>query len=169
MIRCLLLIAALLPLDNRELMRTFAAMVLRAHTLRGSEVAAFVVRERDGSLQCRMWPNSGRWESQQFTGAVPPNTVAIVHTHPEDGSAEPSPTDIATAKHLHVLVYVVKRYEIYAAEPEAGEILRIVRAHEWVRDAYRTPSIGVRPSAPSIVTSTIAIAQIPSPLPMNPR
>jgi proteasome lid subunit RPN8/RPN11 len=125
--------------EDPQLLHKFAEMLTHASTFVGWEVAAFVVREPDGNLQCVLWPTSGRADSQVFQGTVPDNVVAIVHTHPQRMDRKPSDGDIALARRLGLPNYVLSRYGIYAAEP-SGEVVPVVEQMNWTTSAMRSPA-----------------------------
>jgi proteasome lid subunit RPN8/RPN11 len=72
------------------------------------EEAAFVVRDVDGAMHFVVWPSTNETLRTHFTGRMPANTVAIVHTHPLDQPL-PSPDDEALAQRLRIPVYVLTR------------------------------------------------------------
>ena len=84
------------------------------------EHAAFIVRDADGSLSFREWPYASESRQATFHGAIPPGTVAIIHTHP---NAIPVPTqpDSELAKRLHLPVYVLTRTRVTRTSGGAAE------------------------------------------------
>src|SRR5690242_13357443 len=46
------------------------------------ERAAFVIQNPDGSIACQCWPSKHSYLAESFNGVIPPNAIAIVHTHP---------------------------------------------------------------------------------------
>ena len=81
------------------------------------ERAAFLIQERDGSLTLEPWPHGG-FRHATFRGAIPPRTIAILHTHPAD-EPEPSARDRAEARRLGLPVVVITPRSVIAAEPTA--------------------------------------------------
>ena len=69
------------------------------------EAAAFLVVNGDG-YECRMWPREVRYHSHVWSGRVPDNTVAIIHSHPAD-QPDPSANDAGVARALRISVFVV--------------------------------------------------------------
>lgn len=70
-----------------------------------TERAAFLIRERDGTLTLQPWPNGGHRHAT-FRGAIPLRTIAILHTHPKR-EPDPSARDRAEAKRLGIPVVVI--------------------------------------------------------------
>jgi hypothetical protein len=84
------------------------------------EGAAFITRDGDGFL-CEMWPRSVTFHSTSWSGRIPANTVAIVHSHPAD-IPEPSVGDAALARTLGIPVLVVTPRGVTAAGPGASAV-----------------------------------------------
>jgi hypothetical protein len=82
------------------------------------EHAAFLIRERDGSLTLEPWTHSG-FRHASFRGVIPARTIAILHTHPE-GDPDPSSGDRAEARRLGLPVVVITPGSVIAADPSAG-------------------------------------------------
>ena len=72
------------------------------------EHAAFIVRDDSGEARLVPWPFDRQAFEATFHGAVPPNAIAIVHTHPNSVPL-PSAGDAALARRLGLPVYVVTR------------------------------------------------------------
>ena len=69
------------------------------------EAAAFLVVNGDG-YECRMWPREVHYRSHVWSGRVPDNTVAIIHSHPAD-QPDPSAHDAGVARALGIPLFVV--------------------------------------------------------------
>jgi proteasome lid subunit RPN8/RPN11 len=115
------LLAALRDLRTRGLMQTDQR-----------EVAAFVVRRDDGSLNIVMWPHSANFRSERYEGAVPAGTVAIAHTHPPQADQRPSRGDIEQAKKIGMPIYVVTRWNLWVADAH-GDVHELVARTDWSR------------------------------------
>jgi hypothetical protein len=91
------------------------------------EHAAFAVRDRDGRVHFVRWPL--RWEERQakYSGTIPSDAFAIVHTHP-NGYPKPSFNDIGVAQRLGIPVYVVTRR---AVSVTTGREVKIITAGDW--------------------------------------
>ena len=80
------------------------------------ERAAFLIRERDGSLTLEPWPDRG-YRHATFRGRVPARAIAILHTHPK-AEPEPSARDRAEAERLGIAVVVITPSGVVAAVPD---------------------------------------------------
>ena len=69
------------------------------------EGAAFLIANRD-AFECRMWPRSPGFHSQEWRARVPENAVAIIHSHPAH-LPDPSWADMQLAKRLRLPIFVV--------------------------------------------------------------
>lgn len=72
------------------------------------EQAAWAVADADGSVTFVMWPFNHETWAATYRGVIPANTIAIVHTHPNDRPL-PSDDDRSTAQRLRMPVYVLTR------------------------------------------------------------
>ena len=93
----------------------------------GIEHAAFAVRDQDGRTHFVRWPL--RWQDRRagYRGSIPPNTFAIVHTHP-NRYREPSADDSAVARRLGIPVYVVTRWGVAVT---TGHEKKIITVGDW--------------------------------------
>lgn len=108
-----------------------------------TERAAFLVREEGGQYRCVAWPLDGRLQRQEFRGAIPDRTVAIIHTHPAElplGSTD----DERTAVKLSVPIFVLTPLNIYMITAR-GVSVPVVENREW---ATFSASSSTRCSAP---------------------
>jgi len=94
-----------------------------------NERAGFLLRERDGGLTFAPWKN-GDFARASYSGAIPSNAIALVHTHPMTHSSLPSARDRAEARRLGMPVVVVSRDGFSAARPDGAVV--------WLSEA-RTP------------------------------
>ena len=123
-----ILIAAL-TLDQHVL-RMFTEVLRRGDAgLMSTESAAFIVRQRDGDVQCVAWPRTYEVHAATYKGAAPEGTVAIVHTHPVEWP-EPSQGDRAIARQLAIEVFSVTRSDIWEADP-SGTVTARIRGRLW--------------------------------------
>jgi hypothetical protein len=113
------LLAALRDLRTRGIMQT-----------EQREVAAFIVRREDGSLNAVIWPQNGRYRSGHYEGPVPAGTVAIAHTHPPEADRRPSRGDIEQAKKIGMPIYVVTRWNLWVADAQ-GDVHELVARTDW--------------------------------------
>ncbi len=100
------------------------------------EVAAFIVREPNGDLACRLWPPSAGRRSEHYDGPLPVGTMAIAHSHPYYAPL-PSTIDVAQAKRIGLPIYVVSRWELHVVDPISGERVRLLRGRNWSGIAER--------------------------------
>ena len=89
------------------------------------ERAAFLIRERDGSLTLEPWSDGGHHHAS-FRGAIPARTIAILHTHPAK-YPEPSAHDHAVAKRLGIPVMAITRRGVVGAMAD-GSVWRVAQA-----------------------------------------
>ena len=89
---------------------------------RDLEQAAFLTAKPDGSLGCVLWPATSEREASTFHGELPPDTIAVVHTHPREWQ-DPSAQDSLLSKRLDLSVVVVTHGFIVDVDP-AGAISR---------------------------------------------
>ena len=95
-----------------------------------TESAAFLVRDKTGDFRCVAWPYDGRPYRQEFVGAIPEGTFAIIHTNPSDSSPEVSVGDAGTAMRLSLPVFVVAPRDINMVSG-TGALASVVRNRKW--------------------------------------
>jgi hypothetical protein len=81
----------------------------------GMEHAAFIVQSSAGVFGLMAWPNRGFYGAK-WTGPIPKNAVAVIHTHPRQRPI-PSSQDRAEASRLGLPFYVVSRAALCVATP----------------------------------------------------
>ncbi|HEX7807902.1 MAG TPA: Mov34/MPN/PAD-1 family protein, partial [Thermoanaerobaculia bacterium] len=86
-------------------------------------------RDDAGNLDYKLWPATQQRRKASYRGAVPPNTVAIAHTHPH-GMPKPSQHDINEAARTGLPIYVITRTSIARVDPDrtTKELVR----RDWV-------------------------------------
>ena len=118
----LLLFAASLELVSPQALHWYDELLAGSgYGQREHEVAAFLIRERDGSLTLEPWPGGG-FRHATFRGAIPARTIAILHTHPAD-SPGPSARDHREAVRLGLPVVVISPAGIVAASGGKTRVL----------------------------------------------
>lgn len=91
------------------------------------EAAAWLLKEADGGYRCYYWPQKIRnfgdplpphtVAAITWSGVIPPNRIAIIHTHPKSSNRMPSPTDEEVATHFQIPNYVVSEFGLTGAIP----------------------------------------------------
>jgi hypothetical protein len=102
----------------------------RAGAFDGSERAAFVVDSGNGALACLAWPSTHQHEQETFHGAIPPGTIAIIHTHPITVTM-PSRQDEDQSRRLGIPIYVLTPLLVSKAVPYSKSV--VVHRGAWVR------------------------------------
>lgn len=123
--------------DDPRIMILFRELVLRGSSMgNDAEVAAFLVRNDDGTFRAERWPHRKSSNSQTFRGTIPPGTVAIIHTHPlyETGL---SAKDCAEAQRVHLPIYVLTRWRISVADPRTGAAIGLTDSGKWIAEAQK--------------------------------
>jgi len=107
------------------------------------ERAAFVVQNNDGTYGCIEWPSLHVYQAESFYGLIPPNTVAIVHTHPVQ-FVHPSSNDDEEATRLDLPIYTLTIRGVYKSVPGENAVV-ITDRQSWIRD--KPPlTAGLRPN-----------------------
>lgn len=128
-------------LDDRDVVKELAEMVILANAMKAceGEQAAFVVRRADRKLAVVHWSTDCSALRKTYRGIIPPNAIAIVHTHPE-GRREPSPEDLSEARRIKLPICVLTRRGIWIADPVRTESIALLDDPAW------TEQRGVRAS-----------------------
>ena len=119
---------------NRPLLTDAAVGQLALELLKTSdaaeaiEQAAFIVRSPTGALSLLRWPGAGFYGAK-WTGAVPDNVLAVIHTHPR-ARPVPSAQDRAEATRLGLPFYVVSRAALCVADP--GNVVSCATRIPWL-------------------------------------
>jgi JAB domain-containing protein similar to deubiquitination enzymes len=117
---------------DREVAHDLAQLVVLASGMKSceGEHAAFVVKRTDGKLAVIKWSTDCAALRKSYHGIVPPNTIAIVHTHPE-GRREPSMQDIGEARRIKLPICVLTRRGIWMADPVEGKSIALLDDPAW--------------------------------------
>lgn len=81
------------------------------------ERGAFIVRAADGDLSLIEWPASHLFRRARWTGVLPENVIAVMHTHPLH-MPRPSLIDIAESRRTGLPFYVVTRMTLCRVDPD---------------------------------------------------
>ena len=102
---------------NQDRMRILSWDLLASarYGLDPKEHAAFIVVDEWGELQLSRWAWGAESLRASYHGKIPRGTLAIVHTHPMD-LPNPSPDDIALARKLGMMVYVITRTSVTSTD-----------------------------------------------------
>lgn len=84
------------------------------------ERAAFLIREREGSLTLQPWDDRSHHRAT-FRGTIPARTIAVLHTHPRS-DPRPSSGDRAQARRLGLPIVVITPQSVIAAMPDGNEV-----------------------------------------------
>ena len=122
---------------DATLITALAQMVVLASSGRNCEIAAFVVRTTEGSLELVAWPPGCEAFQTHFVGRVPRGAVALAHTHPGK-RWQPSSQDFDAAQNLGIPVLVLTRRGIMTTGSAAD-------TPEWLLDDF-TWTMPQRPS-----------------------
>lgn len=112
-------------LMSSEDVRTYFRRMIQ-YSSRELEVAAFLIREQDGTIKLLPWPNHGQYRGAKWTGPIPSGAVAIAHTHP-NGWFIASAHDIDQARRTGLPIFVLTRKGVSVADPESGKNLILKR------------------------------------------
>ena len=96
------------------------------------EMAAFLVRDANGSVSSVPWPQTGRFRSEHYQGTLPTGTVALAHTHPWQADQRPSQGDIEQARKIGLPIYVVTRWNLYVVDSK-GKVITLFARTDWTR------------------------------------
>ena len=116
----LIALALLATLSDRVLSQFALEILKQAGPVEEMEVAAFIVRADDGTLSLRSWPNQRRFRTAQWSGPLPADAIAIIHSHPVTMPL-PSAMDRREAERLQIPIYAVSRGSLCKADVR-GEV-----------------------------------------------
>lgn len=111
------------------------------------ERAAFVIQQSDGTITCKCWPSKHSYLAESFRGLIPPNTIAIVHTHPVQ-YPKPSRQDEDEATRLGIPIYVLTIRGVYKALPGATNAATVLEHEPWYRLVPNKAASGLASAAP---------------------
>jgi hypothetical protein len=100
---------------------------------RNSERAAFLVAQKDRSIQCLDWPATQEFREARWSGPVPAGVVALAHTHPPS-FPYPSDQDVEEAKRLGMPIFVLTP-KIVSVVHVTGRRETLAYRAEWIRGA----------------------------------
>ena len=101
------------------------------------ETAAFIVRGPDGGLSRIFWPGGHLFRRARWRGVIPPNAVAVMHTHP-NRMPRPSDHDIAESKRIGLPFYVVTRTTLCRVDPDRTVSCTLTKSRPKLRRVAAT-------------------------------
>ena len=101
------------------------------------ERAEFIIANPDGTLTCDEWPSIHSFQAEHFAGAIPKNTIAIVHTHPVQ-FPHPSYQDEEEATRLGIPVYTLTIRGVYKSVPDKKVAEVITERQSWITETPRS-------------------------------
>src|SRR2546423_840839 len=96
------------------------------------ERAAFITEQLDGTLGCQEGPSMHTYHTEQFHGDIPPQAIAIVHTHPVQ-FPKPSEQDAEEATRIGIPIYTITIRGVDKSEPGAQRAIAITEEQAWNR------------------------------------
>jgi len=97
------------------------------------ERAEFIIANPDGTLTCEEWPGAHSFQAEHFRGAIPPNTIAIVHTHPVQ-FPRPSEQDQEEASRLGIPVYTLTIRGVFKSMPDQRLPEVVTDRQSWIKE-----------------------------------
>ena len=94
----------------------------------------------DGSYRAKTLGQTN--ENRQFTFKWDPNTIAVLHTHPNDANPHPADQDIFIAEHFQVPMFTLTFRGMYMYDPGTKRISKIkeglswLETSSWAQDEY---------------------------------
>jgi len=126
--------AALLDLNDCHVLRIFARL-WKFHALGETENGAWIAMNQDGQYRQIDWSYTPQRHITEWSGVLPENIVAQLHTHGESLDPRPSGPDSLVAKRLNVCVYTVTRKGIWKVSPD-GVVTREMK-HGWFEESVQ--------------------------------
>ena len=119
---------------DRNIVKEFArAWEEVALGMRATEAVVLIFRTSDGSYRA---VNCGRPnQAYRFSFVWDPNTIAVVHTHPNNREPEPHGGDIVLADRFGVPVLTMTSKGMYMYDPTTKQITRVHRSLDWLDES----------------------------------
>jgi hypothetical protein len=83
-----------------------------------------------GPIQTQITPRGST--PQDKIQLLSPNSLGVLHTHPNTSVSSPSPGDIAAAKAAHKTVWLTSRDGLFSVDP-GGKVTRIFTSDNWMK------------------------------------
>jgi proteasome lid subunit RPN8/RPN11 len=97
------------------------------------ERAEFIIANPDGTVTCDEWPSNHGYQAEHYTGAIPKNAIAIVHTHPVQ-YPRPSAQDEEEASKLGIPVYTLTIRAVYKSLPAQKQPELVTDRQSWIKE-----------------------------------
>jgi hypothetical protein len=111
-----------LTLDRPDVIASFDMLLRKsAYGRLGEERAGFLVYDA-GRFRLVMWPPTHKFHAEEWRGAIPAGTVAVVHTHPPN---QPMPSEHDRFEAARVGVPIIVLTLRSAAITENGVVRRL--------------------------------------------
>lgn len=94
------------------------------------EGVVLIVRSPDGSTHAIELGSTN--EYKRFTFFWRPNTIAVVHTHPNSSSPKPQDDDIVLANNHMIPVFTITNRGMYVYDPNTRKTHRIKEDLDWL-------------------------------------
>src|SRR5262245_58525825 len=105
-----------LDVTDRKIMAIVVSMYAQ---LIKREKAAWIVVNAHGEFEPVYWLNIPQDGKQFWNQILPPNIIALVHTHPDYVDPRPSKQDEAEARKLNVAIFTLARKGIWSVTPDS--------------------------------------------------
>lgn len=119
---------------DRNIVKEFArAWEQVALGMKATEAVVLILRTPDGSYKAvnQGSPN----QAYRFSFAWDPNTIAVVHTHPNNRDPEPHGGDIVVADRFGVPVLTITSKGMYMYDPTTKQITRVHKRLDWLKES----------------------------------
>lgn len=119
---------------DRNIVKEFARAWKQVHLgMKLTEAVVVILRTSDGSYRAvnRGSPN----QAYEFSFAWASNTVAVVHTHPNNCNPKPQDDDIAVADRFGVPVLTITSKGMYLYDPTTKQITRVHKWLDWLDES----------------------------------
>ena len=123
-----------MDIQNCDLVRIFTR-IWKSHPLGELESGAWIVMNEQGQFEQVNWMHTPERNRSTWSGILPKNIVAQVHTHGERLDPKPSDPDAQVARRLQIDVYTITRKGIWKVSRD-GSISFII-GRGWFKQCLR--------------------------------
>lgn len=107
------------------------------------EGVVLILRMADGGYSGREMGSTN--EHKRFTFRWHPETIAIVHTHPNTSDPKPQDEDIAVADMYHVPVFTITSRGMYVYDPGSRKLSKVMSNLDWLDASNWSKRLLARP------------------------